>query len=77
MMKFTDFVKRMQDRRFADGVDQFMRGGDLDLDYIAMLAVQELGMHVGTDGLVHDPKPSAVAYNEQHHTRWSGSKRRR
>jgi hypothetical protein len=82
MIKFDDLVARVADRRLVGGKDTFTRSGndighDIDLAAIGLAFVQELGLHVGRDGCVHNPAPAAVVPDQNYGVRYRGQVRRR
>lgn len=76
-MRFDDLVDRLREKRAGvGGQDMFMRPrhcdgceAEIDLEYIAMAVIHELGLHVGRDGHVHDPRPAPPSYPRQTNVR--------
>jgi len=86
MIKFDELVARVADRRLVGGKDTFLKPAhehcegcehELDLAAVGLAFVQELGLHVGRDGYVHNPAPAAVVPDQNYGVRYRGQVRRR
>jgi hypothetical protein len=85
-MKFDDLVARVAERRLVGGKDQFLKPAhphcegcevELDLAAVGLAFVQELGLHVGRDGHVHNPVPAPSFPDQTRAVRYRGQARGR